>query len=554
MNFIKNFINICLKKRIWLPAAVIAVLYLWHLGCYGLIDPDEGRYADVPREMLASGDFITPHLNGVEFFDKPALQYWAEAFFMAVFGPNEFAARLFPALCALGGIAVSYRLGCEMFGRRTGIRAAVMLASSILYFIIGSINILDMAVSFFITLAMASYYLFSVREGRAAQKYLCLFYAAMALGVLTKGLIALVLPGIIIALYIVLTKQYSLLRRSVSLPGLLIFAAVAVPWFYLVCRDNPDFFYYFFIEEHFLRYATRMYNRFQPWYFFLPCLILGVFPWTGYMLASLKKIFKNPFNLPRSQIYLLLWTGVIFLFYSASSSKLVPYIVPCIAPLILLTASKLDDLVVLKPGIIINSIASLIFLAAFIIAAVSTDFIEVDELVHSGLPLLAILTITPALTLRFCSQKKYAAALKTSLIAGLLLCFSLQPLISAVAGHRTGKDTAQIVSQWKSDDTVLIGYKDHLRSLPFYTGSRIMLYSCLGELEFGSKHPDGQGWFLNDPNELRRIWQSNPDVIIVIPKKLRSDAGTTLDLTTARTAETEKYIIVKKIKKAAVIN
>ena len=545
-NFIKNFINICLKKKIWLPAAVIAVLYLWHLGCYGLIDPDEGRYADVPREMLAAGDFITPHLNGVEFFDKPVLQYWAAAFFMALFGTNEFAARLFPALCALGGIAAAYRLGSEMFGRRIGIRAAIMLASSLLYFIIGSINILDMAVSFFITLAMASYYLFSVRERRAGRKYLYLFYAAMALGVLTKGLIAVVLPGIIIALYIVLTKQYSLLRRSVSLPGLLIFAAIAVPWFYLVCRANPDFFYYFFIEEHFLRYATKMYNRFQPWYFFLPCLILGVFPWTGYMLASLRKIFQKPFQLPHSQVYLLIWTGVIFLFYSASSSKLVPYIVPCVAPLILLTAAKLDDLAVLKPGLIINSIASLIFLAAFIIAAMYTDFIEVPELVHFGLPLLAILAITPALTLYLYRRQKYAAALKASLIAGLLLCFSLQPVISTVASHRTGRDTAQIVSQWKSDDTVLIGYKDHLRSLPFYTGSRVMLYGCLGELEFGSKHPDGQGWFLNDPAELNRIWQNSPDIIIVIPKKLRSDAGATLDLTTARTAETENYIIVKK--------
>lgn len=541
-----NFINTCLNKKIWLPAAIIAVLYLWHLGSYGLIEPDEGRYADVPREMLASGNFITPHLNGVEFFDKPVLQYWAAAFFMALFGPNEFAARLFPALCALGGIAVSYRLGCEMFGRRTGIRAAIMLASSILYFIIGSINILDMAVSFFITLALASYYLFSVREGRAAKKYLYLFYAAMALGVLTKGLIAVVLPGIIIALYIVLTKQYSLLHRSVSLPGLLIFAAVAVPWFYLVCRDNPDFFYYFFIEEHFLRYATKMYNRFQPWYFFLPCLILGVFPWTGFMLASLKKFCQKPFKLPHSQIYLLLWTGVIFLFYSASSSKLVPYIIPCAAPLILLTAAKLDDPAVLKPGLIVNSITSLIFLAAFITAAMYTDFIDVDELMHFGLPLLAILAITPALTLYFCSQKKYTAALKMSLIAGLLLCFSLQPLISTVASHRTGKDTAQIVSEWKNDDTILIGYKDYLRGLPFYTGSRVMLYNSLGELAFGSEHPSGQGWFLNDPDELRRIWQNQPDVIIVIPKKLKDDAGATLDLTTARTAETENYIIVKK--------
>ena len=131
--------------------AVICVLYIWHLGFYPLINPDEGRYAEIPREMLASGNFITPHLNGVEYFEKPALQYWITAVFMLIFGQNEFAARLFPALCALGGIFCTYYLGWKMFDRRTGFLAMTVVATSFLYFVIGSLNILDMAVSFFIT-------------------------------------------------------------------------------------------------------------------------------------------------------------------------------------------------------------------------------------------------------------------------------------------------------------------------------------------------------------------------------------------------------------------
>lgn len=306
------------KISIFTVTIIFIILYLWHIGLYPLINPDEGRYAEIPREMLANKNFITPYLNGVLYFEKPALQYWITAFFMYIFGENEFAVRLFPALCALGGIYLTGYLATKMFNRQTGFLASIILGSSFLYLIIASLNILDMAISFFITLSMVSYYQFSTT---LKSKYLYIFYASMAFGTLTKGLIAIILTFAIIFCYCLFTKNFKLLIKSISFIGILIFLVICVPWFYLVCKDNPDFFYFFFIHEHFLRYLTKIHHRYHPFYFFIPCIILGIFPWTGFFISSLlckspQKIWcKFITNIHKHKyLYLYLWFSIIFIF------------------------------------------------------------------------------------------------------------------------------------------------------------------------------------------------------------------------------------------------
>ena len=145
---------------------ILAVFYLYlaHLGSYHLMDPDEGRYHEIPREMLLTGDFITPHLNGVEYFEKPALQYWATAIIMKIFGVTEFAGRVFPALSAIGCVGLTFCLGSMMYTRRVGLLAAAVLATSCLNLIVASINILDMALTFFMTGCMVSFYAFERTE------------------------------------------------------------------------------------------------------------------------------------------------------------------------------------------------------------------------------------------------------------------------------------------------------------------------------------------------------------------------------------------------------
>ena len=540
------------KTTIFIVSAVLCIMYLWHLGFYPLFNPDEGRYAEIPREMIASGDFITPHLNGVEYFEKPALQYWVTAIFMLIFGQNEFAVRLFPALCALGGIFCTFYTGWKMFDRKTGFLSAVILSTSFLYLIIGSLNILDMAVSFFITVCMSVFYQYSITNKRIS---IYIFYVSMALGLLTKGLIAIVLTLAIIFVYAVVTKQPNLLLKLLSPVGIGIFLLISLPWFYLVCRENPDFFYFFFIHEHFLRYLTTVHHRYQPFYFFIPCVILGMFPWAGYMFGSLS-LKKLWFKLKNSRkrngyIYLSLWFGIIFVFYSLSDSKLVPYIVPCLIPLAILIANYLEHArennIDLKIPLIINLLVAVLIIAALAVTAIKSDFISIHEFIWFGSPLILILLISNVSNLiLWIKNKNIHQIVCISIVASILFGFSLQPVITEVAEHRTGKEVAQAVNLWKNQDTLIICYQDYLQDLPFYTKSRVALYDYYDELKFGSEHPSGQGWFLNK-EEFLNTWSSRNNIILVVPKKRMDDCLKTLntDLNNMRHREFEKYIVIK---------
>ena len=541
------------KTSIITISIILAILYLWHLGLYPLINPDEGRYAEIPREMLASGNFITPHLNGVEYFEKPALQYWVTAFFMYIFGENEFSVRLFPALCALGQIATTAYLAKKMFNRTTAFIASIILGSSFLYLIIGSLNILDMAISFFITISMTAFYQFSIT---LQKKYIYLFYVSIALGTLTKGLIAIVLTFGIVFIYALLTKNFKLIFKTFSPVGILIFLAICVPWFYLVCRNNPDFFYFFFIHEHFLRYLTTTHHRYQPFYFFIPCIILGIFPWTGFFFSCLlskspkktwHKFLHNPDRF--KFIYLCLWFCLIFIFYSLSDSKLVPYILPCLIPLSILIAYHLQQIFYQpkKIGIalIINAIISALIIIALIITAIKSDFISLQEFIFSGSFIILVLIIFNLISLiTWYKYKNLKQLLSIHIITAILFSFSLQPVITQVAQHRTGKDIAETINTLKTDDTLIIMYKDYIQDIPFYTKSRVAIYDYLGELDFGAKHPSGQGWFL-DKEQLLTIWAQNPHAILVVPKKHQKDCFKVLsEFSNLTYFELNRYIII----------
>ncbi|WP_303323010.1 phospholipid carrier-dependent glycosyltransferase [Cloacibacillus evryensis] len=304
-------------------AAALVLLYIVPLGSYPLMEPDEGRYAEIPREMIESGNYITPMLNYVKYFEKPVFLYWMNAASFHIFGQNEFAARIGTALCALAGALATGMLGAFIYGRIAGFIAGVVTATSLLYFAIGTINITDMPLSFFLTLAFASFYAAHVKEEK---KYYLLFYFACAMALLTKGLIGVVLPGAVIFFYIIFTKQWKLFYKPLYLPGIVLFFAVSVPWFYLVCRDNPDFFRFFFIQEHFLRYATKMHHRYEPFWFFFPMIPLGLVPWTAFFFAlfSKKSVARSPEGAEekRAGIYLALWFAVIFLFFSFQADPL----------------------------------------------------------------------------------------------------------------------------------------------------------------------------------------------------------------------------------------
>jgi 4-amino-4-deoxy-L-arabinose transferase-like glycosyltransferase len=350
----------------------LALLYFPLMGLRPLSNPDEGRYVEIPREMVASGDWISPHLNGLLYFEKPPLFYWLEAGAVSAGGMNLWVLRFWPAALALLGCAAVYGTGRALWGRRAGWWAGWVQGTSLLYYGLGQIIILDMAVSIFITWALCAF-LLAVRAppGRARRLFCHAFYLSMALALLTKGLIGVLIPGAIIFLWMLLLNRWRELRHASLLTGLLLLLVVALPWHILAALANPPsggwshfftkdwagqgFVWYYFWHEHVLRYidpATS--ERRQPVWFFFVILPLGFLPWTVFLPQALARACAGGWARLKAEpanLLLLLWAAFPLLFFSASSSKLIPYVLPSLPPLALLTGCWLAGaLEVPRPG------------------------------------------------------------------------------------------------------------------------------------------------------------------------------------------------------------
>ena len=299
--------------RYRVAALVILLSLAWFgtLGIRPLYKADESRYGEISREMLASGDWVTPRLNGFRYLEKPPLQYWTTAAFFSALGEKDWVARLWTALIGLAGIGLVLYAGNRLWGAPAGAYAAAVLAGSPLYVLLGQVNTLDMSVSVCLAAALVAF-LF----GR-----MLWFWVACALAVLSKGLIGVVLPGAAIFLFMLWKRDWDLIRRIRPVAGPLLFLAIAAPWFVAVSAANPEFLRFFFIQEHFERFTTEMHQRVEPFWFFVPILLAGLAPWLLPFLRSLK---------PRDDatLFLVIWSAVVLLFFSASESKLPPYILP----------------------------------------------------------------------------------------------------------------------------------------------------------------------------------------------------------------------------------
>jgi 4-amino-4-deoxy-L-arabinose transferase-like glycosyltransferase len=316
---------------------MLALLLVFALAWFGtleqrrLINPDEGRYAEIPREMVATGDWLTPRLNGIKYFEKPALQYWATAAAFSVFGEHHWTARLWPALTGFLGVLVTAFATARLFGAQAGLIAGAVLAGSALWNLIGHVNTLDMGVSFFLASAVFALCLGQQDDGdsRENRRWQDAAWALLALAILSKGLIGLVLPAATVVAYALWQRDWGLILRIRPLRGLLILLAITAPWFIAVSLANPEFAHFFFIHEHFERFLTKAHGRYQPAWYFIPVLIIGILPWLGSLFQAIAGGFRHEAGRrfqPRR--FLLTWVAVVFIFFSASSSKLTSYILP----------------------------------------------------------------------------------------------------------------------------------------------------------------------------------------------------------------------------------
>lgn len=332
------------KPLTWSLLAAFAIVWLYVLGVRTLVPPDEGRYAEMAREMLASGDWITTRLNGIKYFEKPPLQTWMNALSFAAFGLGEWQARLWTGLCGLFGVVLSGYAGNRVFGARAGWYAALVLASSLFWVASGQIDSLDMSLSGMMSLVLCALLLGQRDDATPRQRrnWMLACWAGMALAVLAKGLIGLVLPGAVLVLYTLAARDWAIWTRLHLVKGTLLFFAIATPWFLLVALNNPEQPHFFFIHEHVERFLLKTHHREGAWYYFVVLLIPGIMPWLGLLPQSLAAALRPDTTVFRPRLLLLSWAGFIFFFFSYSSSKLPGYILPIFPALALLIALYLE--------------------------------------------------------------------------------------------------------------------------------------------------------------------------------------------------------------------
>jgi 4-amino-4-deoxy-L-arabinose transferase-like glycosyltransferase len=491
------------KEKILFLFVLPFLLYICLLPFMPLIEQDESRYSAIPSEMNRTGDYVTPRLTHVVYLEKPPLAYWATAFFFRLFGENAFASRLFSALCAWGCILLAWRMGTFLDGEKAGLYSAGVLATCLFQGAIGRTNILDMPCAFFIASATWAGYRFFARKD-ASRLWRYLLYLGCGLAFLTKGLIGIVFPMAILFLWLSVQRRWRDIPSLFSPVGLALFLAVVLPWILLVQKANPDFLWFFFVREHLLRYTTTVHGRYHTFLTYVPVLLLGTLPWSAFLVPALR---RNPEGLRTflrvdGNRFLLVWTAFVFLFFSVSSSKLVPYVAPlfpAVAVLLgrLFSRVETSGLQGADPRWAADRLPVVVQASLFIALLVMPPFIEGvrfgKALTIMPLPGWWAVVLVPALAqalLVFLPgpvEKRFPGKgfLATCLLSALFLGSMIFPASRLLTPYKSAWPIAQAIRDRVPPGQEVSQFRIDLYGIEFYTGIRTPLVDARGELLFG---------------------------------------------------------------------
>ncbi len=445
-------------KDVLLLTLLTSLLFGMFLGLPNLSAPDELRYSEIPREMIVNQDYIIPTINGVKYFEKPPLFYWMQVASIKVFGLNEWSLRSATALMGLIGVIATYLFGRRIYNRKTGWFAGIILSSMSLYFAMAHVITLDMTVSVFMTIGLYAFFL-AIKS--KSFTLLCLGFFSAAAAMMTKGLIGIMLPGLIIALWLTFFRQWHRLNWRHMIIGLGLFLVLVTPWHAVAQLRAPEFLHFYFIEQQFLRYTTSIANRYQPCYFYIPIVIFGTVPWMFFLPQSL--MFLKNFSWRHRwhyehELFLVIWFVCIFLFFSASNSKLIPYVLPCFPPLALLIARHL--------------------------AAKKEQFTKKFAYIYMA---TAAVLIAAVISVNYFDSHTIKS-----------LIFKIKPKIT-------------------SQDEI-VAYHGYHQDLPFYLQRIITVNESYDELDFGTSHGNTSAWMVHE-HEFKKRWLSQRTLYVFISKR-----------------------------------
>jgi 4-amino-4-deoxy-L-arabinose transferase-like glycosyltransferase len=515
-----------------LLAVLIAVVWLATLKDRPLFNPDEGRYAEIPREMLSGGDWIIPHLNGVAYIEKPPLQYWATAMSLRIFGLTEFGARFYAAFAALLTITAVWGTALGLWNERTAWRAAAALSGMLLFTIMGQLLTLDMSLTLYMTLALCGFLLaqrprLSQDPGAREVPWMLVAWAAAGLGVLTKGLVAVAIPGAVLILYSLHSRDYGPWRRLRVASGLPLFLAITVPWHWLAARRLPDFLEFFFVREHVARYLTPIADREESWWFFGPVILAGSLPWTLPTLRVLVlgwRTMKQPGEFDTA-LFLWIWAIFVLVFFSLSDSKLIPYILPAMPALALLIAAlprrtlQRDILLSAWLTVIVSiavGVASFYLPRLIAVSDRSAYFLLLAKPLRN---VAAVLLVSGA----FVVVQRGRESTRDAVFLGVGWCLAGLLMVRAaalVAPVYSGVGlAAALVGADRQAPLYSVGTYD--QTVPFYLRRSVRLVAYRGELDYGLQHDPaaeipGVGAFLEE-------WASAANAFAVMEPSMFND-------------------------------
>jgi 4-amino-4-deoxy-L-arabinose transferase-like glycosyltransferase len=463
-----------------LLAAVLALAF--DLGGYPLFDPDEGRNAEVAREMAATNDYVLPHFDGLPYLDKPIVYFASAAAVMEVLGPTETAARLPAFLFTLATLVVVVWFARRRWGADAGWLAALALATMPLVLAYARTTIMDSALAFCTTLAILAFW-----DERPV-----LAWAAIGLGAITKGPVAILIPLATLIPYALLTGRR--LRRLFPLAGLAVFAVVALPWFLAVSQRVPEFPHYVFVRETFERVTTKGFHRTAPFWYYLPIVPVAAFPWIVPALAGVKNWRwtwqarrVNP--LAQESLFLACWVLGPLMFFTLNQSKLPQYVLPLMPPfavaaarLLTRRASELSGGIGVGhrtyPGIAAVLGIALVSLTIWLPVPISLTPGERAAVPGAALALGIALLISAALVWYAGRPERPRPALT---VMGYALTVIAMPIVSgrlldAVGEDRSSRTLAHVIQNVRPTEEIdVVAVSAFPTSLPFYLGRQVLL-------------------------------------------------------------------------------
>jgi len=465
--------------RIFLPIIVLTVfISFFKLGSFILFDVDEAVFSEATKEMIETSNWITPTYNGENRYDKPILFYWLMASSYKIFGINEFGARFPSALASTVLIIAVFFFIRYVRDDKNAFYASIASVLSIYFLAYSHAAVTDMTLTLFISLSLFSFYLWIHGDTKSKTKnnlYQYGFYLFSAFAFLTKGLIGIVFPFGIAMVYIIVIEGWKGIKKIFSFIGITLFILISLPWFGAQLAINgQEFFDQFFIKHHFKRYVGVISGHKGPLYYFIPVLIIGLFPWISFLPAGIRNIWKEK---DRSQVFVFTWFAFIFVFFSLSTTKLPNYILPALPATSILIASGMtvQDTKWQHVSNILLATISLILAVAFLIArgyVSNLGFFDVKwlfllSIITIGMAVLSVYTI-------FTKKQQYTIMSSLMIFFLSILVIKALPIASQYLQGSLHKYSLYAKDRLRANDLFIV-YELNNPSIIFYSDHKALI-------------------------------------------------------------------------------